>query len=131
MGQSDNRYSADFQKSLVCVDENGGRYEMVNFHSWGEIGDTGILEVTETATGEQTLFFKSVLNVCIVDEAASCNEVNDGRMNNTLAPYVRLSGMVASCTNPTPQYQTLIVYPEAGQTLVELQAYILDLCGRL
>lgn len=126
------RNSQDLSQSLIC---NGldGQYTLPLpnvFYQYGNGNhDVEILEIIETATNESILFFKKVLSICIVGQS-DCNQITDGRGANIARPYVRLSGLIASCDNLSPQWKTIGLYPAEGQTLVELQLQILNLSGR-
>lgn len=128
----ENRNSQDLSQSLIC---NGvdGQYilPLPNvFYQYGNGNyDVEILEIIETATNESILFFKKVLSICIIGQS-DCNQIIDGRGANIARPYVRLSGLLASCDNLLPQWKTIGLYPAEGQTLVELQLQILTLSGR-
>jgi hypothetical protein len=126
------RNSQDLSQSLIC---NGvdGQYTLPQPNVYYQYGngnvDTAILEIIEVATNQSILFFKQVLSICIVGQS-DCNQITDGRGANVARPYVRLSGLIASCDNLLPQWKTIGLYPAEGQTLVELQLQILNISGR-
>jgi hypothetical protein len=127
----ETRNSQDLSQSLICSGLDGQYllpenpvYQIGNGNQ-----DSAILEIIEVATNQSILFFKQVLSICIVGES-DCNQITDGRGANIARPYVRLSGLLASCDNLLPQWKTIGLYPAEGQTLVELQARILYLTGR-
>ena len=129
----ENRSGQDLSNSLICTGQDGNyALPAVNvFYKYPNGNyDVGIFEVTNTNTGVATLFFKQTLNVCTVGETSDCNQINDGRGTNMTVPYVRLSGLVASCDVSSLQMSTIVLYPAAGQTLKELQEAILILCVR-
>ena len=129
----ENRNSQDLSQSLIC---NGvdGQYSLPLpniFYQYGNGNqDAAILEIIEVATNQSILFFKQVLSICIIGQS-DCNQITDGRGANVARPYVRLSGLLASCDNLLPQWKTIGLYPAEGQTLVELQLLVLTILQRI